>query len=137
MDTSFEIRQHSTSARQSPVKRLVYLSAGHLLFGLGALGIFLPVMPTTVFWIGAAACYLRSSPDRYRELISRHHHGKTISNFLEHGVICSAGKKVAVAGMLLSVLVLLLLPIDFSIKVFSVLGIALAATYVLTRPGKI
>ena len=136
MDTLLVTRQAAASARQSKTKRLLYLLVGHLLFGLGAIGIFLPVMPTTVFWIGAAACYLRSSPDRYRELIARHHHGKTISNYLEHGVICRSGKKVAVVGMLLSSLVLLVLPIDPNIKLLSILGMALAATYVLTRPGK-
>ena len=131
------ITRQISSTRQLSVRRLVYLLAGHLLFGLGVIGILLPVMPTTVFWIGAAACYLKSSPDHYRALIARHHSGKVIVTYLEPGVISHSAKKVAVVGMLLSSMVLLFLPIDTMAKLFSVLGMMIAAAYVLTRPGQV
>lgn len=42
---------------------------GTICVGLGILGIFLPLMPTTVFLLLAAACYSRSSERFHRRLV--------------------------------------------------------------------
>jgi uncharacterized membrane protein YbaN (DUF454 family) len=42
--------------------RLIWFIAGWLLVGLGFLGMILPVLPSTVFFLGAAGCFSRSSP---------------------------------------------------------------------------
>src|SRR5687767_9214697 len=47
---------------RNPVARWLWISAGFVLVGIGGLGMILPVLPTTVFFIGAAACFARSSP---------------------------------------------------------------------------
>ena len=46
-------------------------ACGTLCVGLGILGIFLPLMPTTVFLLMAAACYARSS-DRFHQKLVQH-----------------------------------------------------------------
>jgi len=48
-------------ARSSAV-RAGWLVGGFVCVGLGGLGIVVPGLPTTVFFIGAAACFSRSSP---------------------------------------------------------------------------
>lgn len=50
-------------------KRLLLATAGVILVGIGALGVFVPGLPTTVFLIGASWCFLRSSPALERKLI--------------------------------------------------------------------
>jgi len=42
--------------------RLVWLATGLLCTAIGGVGIVVPGLPTTVFFIGAAACFSRSSP---------------------------------------------------------------------------
>jgi uncharacterized membrane protein YbaN (DUF454 family) len=47
---------------RSRLTRPLWLAAGLVLVGVGAVGVFVPGLPTTVFFIGAAACFARSSP---------------------------------------------------------------------------
>ncbi len=42
--------------------RAVWLVLGLACVGLGGLGVIVPGLPTTVFFIGAAACFTRCSP---------------------------------------------------------------------------
>lgn len=42
---------------------------GVALFATGAVGAFVPGMPTTVFWIGAVMCFLKTRPHAVRPLL--------------------------------------------------------------------
>lgn len=44
------------------MKRLVLLTCGFLAVGLGTVGIVVPGLPTTGFFVLATACFARSSP---------------------------------------------------------------------------
>ena len=51
--------------------------------GLGTLGIFLPLLPTTPFLLLAAACYARGSKRFYNWLVSNRWFGNYIKNYRE------------------------------------------------------
>ena len=65
----------------NPVIRWLLLISGTILLGVGIIGMFLPVLPTTVFFILAAWCYARSSEKFYNWLHSNKIFGKYLSNY--------------------------------------------------------
>jgi uncharacterized membrane protein YbaN (DUF454 family) len=56
---------------------------GSIAVALGVVGIFVPLMPTTVFLLLAAACYARSSDRFYQRLIANRWLGGYIRNSRE------------------------------------------------------
>jgi uncharacterized membrane protein YbaN (DUF454 family) len=67
--------------------RLLLIACGTLSVGLGVVGIFVPLMPTTVFLLLGAACYARSSERHYRRLLQNRWLGPYIRNSREgHGM---------------------------------------------------
>ena len=65
------------------VKRRILIGAGTLFTGLGIIGIFVPILPTTPFLLLAAACYMRSSERFYRWLINNRILGAYVRNYIE------------------------------------------------------
>jgi len=65
-----------------PTKALL-ITLGTLSVALGAVGMFVPVLPTTPFLLLAAACYARSSKRFYRRLLSNRWCGPYIRNYRE------------------------------------------------------
>ena len=63
--------------------RILLIIAGTLSVGLGILGVFVPVLPTTPFLLLAAACYARSSQRLYGWLLNNKWFGNYIRSYLE------------------------------------------------------
>lgn len=118
-------------------RRLLLLAAGYLFFATGFVGIFLPILPTTVFWIVAAICFAKSSPAMYRRILAWPRIGKAIGDFITHGIIRPTSKRIALAGMAASALLIILLNVDQGIVAATIFGLFIAAFYVVTRPSGI
>jgi uncharacterized membrane protein YbaN (DUF454 family) len=67
----------------SRILKGLLIAGGTLCVALGVIGIFLPLMPTTVFLLLAAACYARSSDRFYKKLIENRFLGPYIRNSRE------------------------------------------------------
>lgn len=73
------------------------IASGTVCVGLGMLGIFLPLLPTTPFLLLAAACYIRSSEKFYRWLIANRWFGRYIRNYREGRGVPFSTKVMAIS----------------------------------------
>ncbi|MCW0181564.1 YbaN family protein [Zavarzinia sp.] len=88
-------------AGMDSARRGFFLVLGLVMVGLGIVGAFLPVMPTTIFLILAAACFARSSPRLEAWLMDHPRFGPTLRDWRRHGAISRRGKAFALSGMTL------------------------------------
>ena len=97
------------SISDKPIVRWTLLLAGTVLVGIGILGIFLPLLPTTVFFLMAAWCYARSSRRFYDWLHHNKYFGKYLKNYREGKGITNSSKITTIVilwgGILYSIFV--------------------------------
>ena len=128
-----------TESEVSERRRLAWAwtAAGYGFFGVGLLGVVLPVLPTTIFWIAAAGCFAKGCPAMARRIYGWPGIGPSVEAFLSHGVIGRKGKISALAGMAFAVVILLMTPLSRPTLVVTIAVILLAAAYVATRPSQL
>jgi uncharacterized membrane protein YbaN (DUF454 family) len=63
------------------LKKIFFITIGSLFLGLGILGIFLPLLPTTPFLLLTAACYAKSSEKLLEKLLNNRYIGKYIIDY--------------------------------------------------------
>jgi uncharacterized protein len=72
--------RHDTQSGKK-ITKAVLLIGGLICVGLGALGLVLPILPTTPFLLLAAACFCRSSTRMYDWLLNNRWFGDYIKNY--------------------------------------------------------
>jgi uncharacterized protein len=65
------------------IKTKLFVAAGSVSMGIGIIGIFVPLLPTTPFLLLAAICFFRSSQRLYDALLRNRFTGTYIRNYLE------------------------------------------------------
>lgn len=66
--------------------KLVLIAVGLLATALGAIGVVLPVLPTTPFLLLAVFCFARSSARLKNYLINHRIFGRYLSNYYHHAM---------------------------------------------------
>ncbi len=97
-DYSAELRIH-----RSPVNRVLLLAAGHFFVGLALLGVLLPLVPTTVFLLIAAACYVRASARFYNWLLNNQIFGPIILDWRHHRAIRRKHKIITIGLIVVTI----------------------------------
>ncbi|MDR2890497.1 MAG: YbaN family protein [Alistipes sp.] len=92
--------------------RTIYIVLGGVAVGLGVMGIFLPVLPTTPFLLLAAALWCKGSPRLYRWLLDNKLLGEYIRNFREHRAIPLRAKIASVAVLWATILLSAFLAVE-------------------------
>ncbi len=80
--------------------RIALIIIGWVCVALGVIGIFLPVMPTTVFLLIAAACFARSSEKFYIWLLTNKYLGKFVLDYREKRGMTLKSKLIAVTALI-------------------------------------
>ncbi|MEI5993398.1 YbaN family protein [Candidatus Enterococcus mansonii] len=74
------------------MKKILYIALGCLTFGLGTLGIFLPILPTAIFYILTAFFWMRSSDYLYTKFTSSVYYQKYIKESIVENKITPLGR---------------------------------------------
>jgi len=85
-------RKRPPPANVSRIRRWLFIILGTLALGLGIVGIFVPLLPTTPLLLAAAACYLRSSERMHAWLLNHRWFGPFIRHYRQHRAITKRHK---------------------------------------------
>lgn len=116
--------------------RFVYIAIGCIAVLLGVIGIFVPLMPTTVFLLIGAWAFAKSSPRLEAWLVDHPRLGPPIRDWREHGAINTRAKILAVTAMTASLAYIVLWSaIPAYGKIGAAVVLAGCATFILSRPS--
>ena len=121
----------------SNASRLMYLFLGWLCFGLGVLGVFLPVLPTTPFMLLALGAFARSSERLHHWLYNHPTYGPPLQQWRMHRVIPLRAKLIALGCMALSLIYLVVFSNAPGPAVWAAAALmGVGAGYILTKPSR-
>lgn len=81
------------------------IAAGCLSLVLGTLGIALPVLPTTPFYLLTAWCFMRSSEKLYNKAMNNRLFGSIVRNYYEKKAISLKVKIISISTTVLTIAV--------------------------------
>lgn len=121
--------------QKNTVKTLFLRAMGLACIGLGILGAFLPLMPTTIFLILAAFCFAKSAPAWRQRILDHPRFGPPVRDFVRYRRISRRGKTIALSAIAANFALTLLL-VDMAPATVAILASVLAAVsaYIATRP---
>ena len=118
--------------------KLVFFTLGWTFFGLGLVGVFLPVLPTTPFMLLALFMFAKSS-ERFHYWLYHHRvFGPSLQLWHQHNVIPVKAKIMSVSMMSLSLLYIIFFsPIPTWLMIVTSLLMGYGAWFVLSKPSRI
>ncbi len=120
-----------------PSLKAFLLAFGFLNLILGMVGAMVPVMPSMVFLLVALWCFSKGSERFHTWLYGHRIFGPSLRLWSEHRVIPAKAKFVTLAGIAVSVGILIALTPQGSTLLFVYSGInAIAALIIISRPSR-
>lgn len=111
------------------MKKLIFLALGSFSFIMGFIGIFLPLIPTTPFFLLSAFCYARSSEKLYNWLMNHKVYGIYVKNYLGHKSITKKAKISSLSILWFTMDLNIFIFVEVLALKFFLLFIACAVTY--------
>ena len=94
---------HLAKESSNPIIRILWVVLGSFFVVIGGIGVVVPGLPTTLFLILAAACYIRSSQRLYDWLINNKTFGPYLRDYREGKGIPKRAKVLAVSMIIIFV----------------------------------
>lgn len=117
--------------------RGLFVFAGWISLGLGLIGAFVPVLPTTPLVILAAYFFSKGSARMHRWLVTRPYLGNMISEWERHRVIRMRAKIMSTAVIIpLFAYTLIYVQVHLAVKVAVALIGAAVLTFIWTRASR-
>ena len=115
--------------------RMLWTLAGWLSFGLGFIGIFLPLLPTVPFMLLAAYCFARGSERFHEWLITHPRFGPPILDWQERGSISRKAKMMASIAILATFGISVALGVKPVILAVQAVVLGAVTIFIFTRPS--
>ena len=115
--------------------RFIWLLTGLAALAIGAVGLVLPLLPTTPFLLVAAFAFARSSERMNKWLREHQVFGPLINNWHRDGSIDPKTKQTAIIVIVATPLVMWLLDVPTWIVACQIVVLSAAAIFILTRPS--
>lgn len=115
-------------------RRHFWLALGWASLGLGALGVLLPLLPTTPFLLLAAYAFSRGSERLHAWLLNHRVFGPPTENWRRHRAISTGAKRTALAAMALILAISVVADVPawaLAVQAVILTGVAI---FLLTRP---
>lgn len=118
-------------------KKILLLSIGWFFVAVGALGIVLPVLPTTPFLLISLWAFSQSS-ERFHDWLFNHRiFGPPLQEWEKHGVIPNKAKIIALITMAASATMIVFFTDTPWYGLAGMLALmSIGALFILTRPGR-
>jgi len=114
--------------------RILWLGFGWLCVGLGAIGAFLPLLPTVPFLLLAAFCFARSSERVHQWLIEHPRFGPPIADWRRNGAIRRQVKWISTASIVASFAIPALMGVKPAILAVQAVALICVSVFIWTRP---
>jgi uncharacterized membrane protein YbaN (DUF454 family) len=115
--------------------RFIWLLGGLAAVAIGAIGIVLPLLPTTPFLLVAAFAFARSSTRLDNWLRQHRTFGPLITNWHRDGSIDRKAKRAAIIVIVATPVISWLLDVQPWIVACQIVVLSASATFILTRPS--
>lgn len=113
---------------------VVWRGLGVACVGIGAVGVFVPLLPTTPFLLLAAWAFARGS-ERWRQwLVSHPRFGPAITAWQRERAIPYRAKVLAIVSLLGSLLIALALALPPYALALQMAALLVVSAFILTRP---
>lgn len=135
IDTShLVLTGHKKTLGRSIAMRMIWTILGFAALAIGAIGVILPILPTTPFVILAAFFFAKGSPALQAWLEAHHVFGPMIEDWRQRGAIARKYKILALSMMAAALGASIFFGLATHILVIQGVCIALAGAFILSRP---
>jgi uncharacterized protein len=132
-DRAADVATPAPTTRPRPV-RWLWFAIGWGAVAIGSIGIVVPGLPTTVFFIIAASCFARSSPRFERWVLDLPRIGPMVRDYRAGLGMSRRAKAFAITMMLVFVTLSILLAVDHLLVVCAIAALAVIGVwYILFR----